>query len=89
MKDEIFPADVILLNGSDSKGCYVETKNLDGETNLKHKKLIKEVARQCFNDHSSINMTGYVDCEKPNDKIYLFEGVFYLDYQRHPTSEKY
>lgn len=37
-EDEFFPADVILLNSSTSKGiCYIETKNLDGETNLKHK----------------------------------------------------
>jgi len=37
-KDELFPADLILLNSSGPKGiCYIETKNLDGETNLKHK----------------------------------------------------
>ena len=37
-KNEFFPADLICLNSSANKGiCYVETKNLDGETNLKHK----------------------------------------------------
>ena len=37
MKDEYFPADLLLLNSSASKGiCFVDTKNLDGETNLKH-----------------------------------------------------
>jgi len=29
---------MILLSSSSPKGiCYIETKNLDGETNLKHK----------------------------------------------------
>ena len=36
--DTFFPADMILAQSSETKGvCYVETKNLDGETNLKHK----------------------------------------------------
>jgi phospholipid-translocating ATPase len=43
-KDEFFPADLILLNSSGPKGiCYIETKNLDGETNLKHKVANKEL----------------------------------------------
>lgn len=37
-KDEYFPCDLIMLGSSDIKGvAYIETKNLDGETNLKHR----------------------------------------------------
>lgn len=37
-ENEYFPCDMIILNSSLPKGvCYVETKNLDGETNLKYK----------------------------------------------------
>lgn len=37
-ENEYFPCDMLLLNTSLPKGiCYIETKNLDGETNLKHK----------------------------------------------------
>ena len=36
--DQYIPSDILLLGTSDAKGqCYVETKNLDGETNLKIK----------------------------------------------------
>ena len=37
-ENEFFPCDMFLVRSSLPKGiCYVETKNLDGETNLKHK----------------------------------------------------
>jgi len=37
-KNQRFPADMILLKSSDPSGiAYVETMNLDGESNLKHK----------------------------------------------------
>ena len=38
MEDEFVPCDLVLLYSTGSKGTsYVETKNLDGETNLKLK----------------------------------------------------
>ena len=44
-RDEYFPADLILLNSSEANGlCYVETKNLDGETNMKHKTSINQLS---------------------------------------------
>ena len=47
--DEYLPCDVLLLSSSDSKGiCYVETKNLDGETNLKIKKVHEDM-QSAFN----------------------------------------
>jgi len=37
-ENEFLPADVLVLNTSEKKAaCYIETKNLDGETNLKTK----------------------------------------------------
>lgn len=40
--DQPVPADLLILTTSDEKGiAYVETKNLDGETNLKEKRANK------------------------------------------------
>jgi magnesium-transporting ATPase (P-type) len=37
-ENKFVPADMVLLNSEGIDGiCYVETKNLDGETNLKMK----------------------------------------------------
>jgi magnesium-transporting ATPase (P-type) len=40
-----FPADLLLLGSAESHGmCFVETSNIDGETNLKPKQAIPETA---------------------------------------------
>lgn len=37
---------MLIIGSSDTKGlAYIETKNLDGETNLKHKTVPKDVFR--------------------------------------------
>lgn len=44
LEDQFIPADIMLINSELEDGiCYVETKNLDGETNLKHKVAPKEL----------------------------------------------
>lgn len=43
-EDSVVPADVVLLDTVNDKGqCFVETKNLDGETNLKTKLVPREI----------------------------------------------
>jgi len=43
-RDEYFPADIMILKTSEPKNdCYIETKNLDGETNLKNKACAKDL----------------------------------------------
>lgn len=75
-QNEFFPADMILLLSSDSKGlCFVETKNLDGETNLKHK-LAEKFSQNLMQDESVFdNFQCEVKCDDPNPVIYSFNGV--------------
>ncbi len=41
--NEIIPADMLLLETSSTeRTCFVETANLDGETNLKQRRLFSE-----------------------------------------------
>lgn len=42
--NEIIPADMLLLYSSDPRGvCYIETANLDGETNLKQRHVVLDL----------------------------------------------
>ena len=80
-EDQAFPADLILLKSSLPKSiCYVETKNLDGETNLKQKQAqetIEEAMRE-KTDEQALEwlMSAKVECETPNEYLYRFEGNF-------------
>lgn len=39
--NETIPADILLLYSSDQNGvCHLETANLDGETNLKQRRVV-------------------------------------------------
>lgn len=77
---------MILLKSSDPKGqCYVETKNLDGETNLKLKTTEKDAAAmfQTKTDKDILktnfgNIRGDIECESPNNAIYKFNGTWTL-----------
>ena len=73
--EEYVPADLLILSTSDSKGvCYVETKNLDGETNLKIKNSNKELNQAYGKVESFGELNGQILCERPNAAIYKFEG---------------
>lgn len=64
LQDDYFPADILLLNSSLASGvCYIETKSLDGETNLKHKTSVKEITQFVKTDEEAFKVDGVVECE--------------------------
>lgn len=76
LQDQYFPADLALLRSSNNNGiAYVETKNLDGETNLKHKSALKELQATITDAALCTKFKGTLVCEAPNDQLYKFEGT--------------
>ncbi|MEE6462133.1 hypothetical protein FKM82_001508 [Ascaphus truei] len=76
---EYIPADIILLSSSEPQAmCYIETSNLDGETNLKIRQGLPLTA-----DMKDINtlasLSGRIECESPNRHLYDFNGNIRLD----------
>lgn len=77
-KNEYIPADMLILLSSDAKGeAFIETKNLDGETNLKHKTVPKPILRTFQGEKSKeFKYTEKIifDYEIPNPHLYVFNG---------------
>ncbi|WMV15425.1 hypothetical protein MTR67_008810 [Solanum verrucosum] len=83
-KNEYFPSDLLLLSSSYEDGlCYVETMNLDGETNLKVKRSL-EVTLGLDGDEQFSNFLATVRCEDPNPNLYTFVGNLELENESHP-----
>ncbi|QRV93154.1 phospholipid-translocating P-type ATPase [Ceratobasidium sp. AG-Ba] len=71
------PADTIVLATSDPDGlAYVETKNLDGETNLKLRRALKGTRWISGEEDLSPSKCAFViDSEPPHAGLYAYNGV--------------
>ncbi|XP_036811106.1 phospholipid-transporting ATPase IA isoform X1 [Oncorhynchus mykiss] len=73
------PADLVLLASSEPHAmCYIETSNLDGETNLKIRQGLQVTAHDKDADSLS-RLSGCMECESPNRHLYDFVGVIRLE----------
>ncbi|KAL4878993.1 hypothetical protein BJY04DRAFT_229508 [Aspergillus karnatakaensis] len=73
--EQPFPADLVLLASSEPEGlCYIETANLDGETNLKIKQGIPETSHLVSPADLS-RLSGRVRSEQPNSSLYTYEAT--------------
>uniref|UniRef100_A0A7N8X5K4 Phospholipid-transporting ATPase n=1 Tax=Mastacembelus armatus TaxID=205130 RepID=A0A7N8X5K4_9TELE len=72
--NEIIPADMLLLYSSDPRGiCYIETANLDGETNLKQRQVVSDFSLQGLEIHPD-SFNSRIECENPNNDLSNFKG---------------
>ena len=77
-ENSFFPADMIVINTSEPEGAlYVETKNLDGESNLKLKTVARDLICRYAQKESFENLSNVtLNIEEPNNRIYKFDGNF-------------
>ncbi|XP_011034150.1 PREDICTED: phospholipid-transporting ATPase 3 [Populus euphratica] len=85
-QDGFFPADLLFLASTNADGvCYVETANLDGETNLKIRKAL-ERTWDYLTPEKAAEFKGEVQCEQPNNSLYTFTGNLMFQKQTLPLS---
>ncbi|KAI1140880.1 phospholipid-translocating P-type ATPase [Hypoxylon sp. FL0543] len=73
--DDELPADIIVLATSDSDGaCYVETKNLDGETNLKVRQALR-CGRTLKHAKDCERAQFFIESEPPQPNLYKYNGA--------------
>ncbi|XP_058073822.1 phospholipid-transporting ATPase 3 isoform X2 [Magnolia sinica] len=85
-QDGFFPADILFLASSNPDGvCYIETANLDGETNLKIRKALERTWDYLHPDKAA-EFEGEIQCEQPNNSLYTFTGNLITQKQTLPLS---
>ena len=87
-ENESFPADLVMIANSQPKGiAFVNTMNLDGETNLKEKEIAGHVLKlQGENDLNELKAEFYVDL--PNSSLVKWNCNLKIAEKKEPLSMK-
>lgn len=80
VSENFFPSDILLLASSEPGGmCYIETANLDGETNLKIRQSLSCTAICTTSELIRNNLdSAVVECDPPDPRLYEFEGKLFM-----------
>nr|XP_017030713.1 phospholipid-transporting ATPase ID isoform X2 [Drosophila kikkawai] len=81
--NQFVAADILLLSTSEPNGlCFIETAELDGETNLKAKQCLTETIELGDRHDLLWNFNGEILCERPNNLLNKFDGTLIWRSQR-------
>uniref|UniRef100_A0A3B4T7E9 Phospholipid-transporting ATPase n=1 Tax=Seriola dumerili TaxID=41447 RepID=A0A3B4T7E9_SERDU len=84
-KNDFIPADILLLSSSNPNSlCYVETAELDGETNLKFKMGLRVTDEKLQEERKLAEFDALIECEEPNNRLDKFIGTMLWDRKRYP-----
>ena len=75
---EEVPCDFIMMKSSLPSGmCFLDTMNLDGETNLKEKMTFTETME--MSDDDLLNLKGKIICDEANEFLERWDGNFEIE----------
>ncbi|XP_018558087.1 phospholipid-transporting ATPase IC [Lates calcarifer] len=84
-KNDFIPADILLLSSSNPNSlCYVETAELDGETNLKFKMGLRVTDERLQEERQLAEFDALIECEEPNNRLDKFMGTMLWQRERYP-----
>ncbi|XP_044030022.1 phospholipid-transporting ATPase IC [Siniperca chuatsi] len=84
-KNDFIPADILLLSSSNPNSlCYVETAELDGETNLKFRMGLRVTDERLQEERQLAEFDALIECEEPNNRLDKFTGTMLWRKERYP-----
>ncbi|XP_028814034.1 phospholipid-transporting ATPase ID isoform X2 [Denticeps clupeoides] len=87
--NQFVAADLLLLSSSEPYGlCYIETAELDGETNLKVRQALTVTSDLGADIGRLAEFDGEVICEPPNNKLDRFIGTLYWRDNKYPLDNE-
>uniref|UniRef100_A0A3P9PSV5 Phospholipid-transporting ATPase n=1 Tax=Poecilia reticulata TaxID=8081 RepID=A0A3P9PSV5_POERE len=86
--NQFVAADLLLLSSTEPHGlCYIETAELDGETNMKVRQSVS-VTAELGDPNNLASFDGEVVCEPPNNKLDRFCGTLYWREKKYPLTNQ-